>query len=563
MIKRYLKCMSLAALVCSGNVLAAPERVGDFALLDYEGEFHQLSRYLHKQALVLMSYATSCADMDSRAERFVALSSQWKDAEIAFVFIDSLDEGRRAFDGLDAGLPMLEDSGQLVSETLNISRAGEVLVMNPQRSSLLYQGPTGQQLEQVLSAIADGLMEDTVKLDSDGCPIRYPVKENHANQVPDYATDVAPIIINNCAECHRQDGVGPFAIDSHLMLMGWSPMIREVLINKRMPPTQIDPYIGHSSNARYITKQDLQTLIHWIDAGAPRGDSEEDPLESLEFPDRKRWHLGEPDYIVTSPAHDVPSTGVLDYIYVDVELPFEEDKWVYAVQYLAGDESVLHHLMTYVTAPDESFWGPENEGVSVTRRFVEGYAPGKITAVEFSEDTAVHIPAGHKLSMQFHYVTNGRSTVDETQLGLYLRDEPPKYEKLTQVLSADFKIPPNANNYELQAEHVFNEDVILTGVRAHMHFRGKDMKFSVTSPDGSEQDILSIPAYNYGWQPHYLLSEPLFIAAGSKALVTGAFDNSLSNPSNPDPEKEVSFSHESWDEMFVGYLTYHLAEPAN
>ena len=84
------------------------------------------------------------------------------------------------------------------------------------------------------------------------------------------------------------------------------------------------------------------------------------------------------------------------------------------MQYQAGDESVLHHLMTYVVPPGEDFWGPEATEEVVARRFLEGFAPGQIQAVEFPEDTGVLIPAGHRLAMQFHYVTNGRSTVDET-----------------------------------------------------------------------------------------------------------------------------------------------------
>lgn len=556
MINRYLKLLMVIPLWWP-VADAAPEKVSDFALLDNQGNFHQLSRYLHKRALVLMSYASDCKDMESQARLFATLSAKWQGQDIAFAFIDSQDSGQTAIEDLNLSLPLLEDSGQLVSETLNISNAGEVLILNPERSSLFYHGPLGLQLEQTLALINEGGVENTTRVNTEGCPIQYPVKEMHEQHPADYVTEIAPIIIENCAECHRQDGVGPFAIDSHLMLMGWSPMIREVLINKRMPPTQIDPRIGHSPNARYMSEQDLQTLVHWIDAGAPRGDGIDDPLESMDFSDRKRWLLGEPDYIVTMPANEIPPTGVLDYIYVDVELPFEDDKWVYAIQYLAGDESVLHHLMTYVTAPGESFWGAEEEGVSVTRRFVESYAPGKIMAVEFPEDTGVHIPAGHKLSMQFHYVTNGKATVDETRLGLYLQDEPTKFEKLTQAVSASFVIPPNANDFELQVEHVFDENVIVTGLRAHMHFRGKDMKFSVNQPGGSIKDLLSIPAYNYGWQPHYLLTEPEIIVAGTKLIISGAFDNSASNPSNPNPDKEVGFGHDNWDEMFTGYITFH------
>jgi hypothetical protein len=45
--------------------------------------------------------------------------------------------------------------------------------------------------------------------------------------------------------------------------------------------------------------------------------------------------------------------------------------------------------------------------------------------------------------------------------------------------------------------------------------------------------------------------------------VTGTFDNSEYNPANPDPSKELTFGLQSWDEMFIGYWTYHSAEPTN
>ena len=115
----------------------------------------------------------------------------------------------------------------------------------------------------------------------------------------------------------------------------------------------------------------------------------------------------------------------------------------------------------------------------------------------------------------------------------------------------------------MEAKYTFQEDVVVTGLRAHMHFRCKDMKFSVTQPDGSLKDILSVPNYSYAWQPTYQLSEPEYIRAGTEVIVSGSFDNSEHNPANPDPSKELTFGLQSWDEMFIGYWTYHAAEPTN
>jgi hypothetical protein len=438
--------MLLSSLLAVTSAQGAPDRIGDFGLLDGSGEFHQFSRYRHKDAVVLMSYAANCSAMDSLVADFRDVQAQWEGQNVAFLLIDSADIGRGEIAMIDAGLPILVDSGQVVSETLDITNAGEVLVLDPERLTILYRGPIHQQLDSHLQgALADSVDTTLVMDTTSNCAVDYAVRDLHASSTPDYATEVAPIIAENCANCHREGGIGPFAINSHLMLQGWSPMIREVLITKRMPPEQVDPFIGHFSNARYMSEEDLQTIVHWIDAGAPRGAVAVDPLADLSFPDVDAWQLGEPDYVITAPKHEIPATGVLDYITVDVEVPFEGDKWVRAVQFVPGDRSVLHHLLTYVTAPAEDFDGGEADTRSIARRFLEGYAPGKISAMEFPEETGVFIPDGHKLSMQFHYTTNGRATSDETLLGLYMYDEPPKYENFTRSVSGRVRIPPQAH----------------------------------------------------------------------------------------------------------------------
>ena len=62
-------------------------------------------------------------------------------------------------------------------------------------------------------------------------------------------------------------------MNSYEIVRGFSPMIREVLLTKRMPPAQVDPHVSHFQNANYISTNELQTLVHWVDAGAPRGKS--------------------------------------------------------------------------------------------------------------------------------------------------------------------------------------------------------------------------------------------------------------------------------------------------
>ena len=194
----------------------------------------------------------------------------------------------------------------------------------------------------------------------------------------------------------------------------------------------------------------------------------------------------------------------------------------------------------------------------MSRRFVEGYAPGPHRAIEFDKGTGVFIPEGHKLSLQFHYVTNGQSTIDETELGLYFANSSAGLvERRALTVGARFELPAGVADFPLVAETRIDTDIVVTGVRARMSYRGKKMRFLNVEADGKENILFSVPAYNYGWQPHYLLDKPVAIAAGSVLRVEGALDNSISNPTNPDSTRAIAWGLESWEEMFTGYFTYH------
>jgi hypothetical protein len=88
----------------------------------------------------------------------------------------------------------------------------------------------------------------------------------------------------------------------------------------------------------------------------------------------------------------------------------------------------------------------------------------------------------------------------------------------------------------------------------HMHLRGKWMRFELLSPNGKRETLLNVPRYDFNWQTVYRLAEPRHVPAGSWLFVTGGFDNSAANPSNPASSKRIQFGPQSWDEMFIGFF---------
>ncbi len=574
-IKRKAWLSGLAALAISAGAQAVPEKVGDFGLIDHQGEQHQVTRLGHQKALVVISQSNSCSDTIENLHRYKLLRSTWEAKGVKFLMInadqrDNLDSIRNTASIYDIDFPIMYDDSQLVAQSLDIAQAGEVLIIDPDTRELLFHGPldtTAQRgkPETGTTYIADALANitseapakaETVKVEipSNSCDIAYTAET--AKHTPDYATEVAPIFKENCAHCHVQGGIGPFAMDSYAMVRGFAPMIRETLMTKRMPPAQVDPYVSHFDNANYMDIKDLQTLVHWIDAGAPRGDSKNDPLTTIQ-PVDVEWQLGEPDMIVEVPAFTVPATGVLDYFNNEIDLGFEEDKFVRAVQFIPGDKRVLHHLLAYINSP--SYDRAEVLSEENIRDFLEGYAPGKTDVTVFPEGTGVMIPKGHKLVMQMHYTTFGKEVVDKTRVGLWFHDETPDYKFLTKSVSLggpNLVIEPNDIEHKMNFQHVFEHDMMLYALRPHMHYRGKSFRFSVIYPDGKRETLMNVPNYNFAWQPTYRLSEPKFLPAGSRVITDGVFDNSEYNPGNPDPNVTVKGGAQSWDEMFIGYFTY-------
>lgn len=576
--------LSTLFLVLATVAQANMERVGNFALLDQDGVSHQLRKYGDNKAVVLISVASQCdANLDA-LHKYRLLRTTWEEQGISFLAIDAsplddLSDLKLMNELYHLDMPILNDSSQLVAENLGIRKAGEILVIEPQRMRVLYRGgldiepqrarpdrgmegrPGTNYLHSTLEQIAAGeadKIRNPVIAGAPGCELDFPARDKHLAKLPDYATDVAPLLIEKCVSCHREGGIAPFAMNSHMMVQGWSPMMKEVMMTRRMPPAQVDPSINHFTNARYMSEVELQTLVHWIDAGAPRGESEVDPLTLIQTPESE-WELGEPDYIVEVPAFTVPATGVLDYENVTINLPFAEDKWVKSVQHIPGDRRVLHHLLSFIVPADYEERIVEGENDQY-REFLEGYAPGKDEAATYPENAGVFVPKGSAVQMSLHYTTFGKELVDRTRLGLYFAEEEPLHQYSTYSLShggRNIVIPPGVSEHKMSATHVFEDEIMLHGIRPHMHYRGKYMRFRVVYPDGSQDNILNVPDYNFAWQPTYRLSEPMLIPAGSRVIVEGAFDNSEYNLGNPDPGATVRGGAQSWDEMFIGYFSYH------
>jgi hypothetical protein len=102
--------------------------------------------------------------------------------------------------------------------------------------------------------------------------------------------------------------------------------------------------------------------------------------------------------------------------------------------------------------------------------------------------------------------------------------------------------------------------VLVYSLLPHSHFRGKASNFVATYPDGTQETLLSVPNYDFNWQTTYELATPKRLPAGTKVTHSTTWDNSTQNKANPDPNREVPWGQQTWDEMLYGVVRFRYID---
>jgi mono/diheme cytochrome c family protein len=364
--------------------------------------------------------------------------------------------------------------------------------------------------------------------------------------------DVAPVLYQNCVECHRPGEAAPMSLLTYKDARPWARSIRDKVASREMPPWLADPKHGEFANDRRLSQKDVDTILAWVNRGAPEGDAKDLP-KAPAFVDG--WNIGTPDAVIKmAEAFEVPSDGVVAYKNFVVPTNFTEDKWVVAAELRPGVRSVVHHIIAFSQKPD-----------GTDRKLLVGYAPGEQASV-MPKGLGRKIPAGANIVFQVHYTPNGTAAKDQSYLGLMFAKETPKQEMMTRgVMNTRFVIPAGDPGYQVASTYTFNEDSHIHAMMPHMHYRGKDFEYKLTYPDGTSKVILSVPRYDFGWQLYYFLKEPVAAPKGTRLDCLAHFDNSTQNKYNPDPAKEVRWGDQTWEEMMIGWTSYTVdahAKPA-
>ena len=222
-----------------------------------------------------------------------------------------------------------------------------------------------------------------------------------AATAPTFAKDVAPILYKACADCHRPGSIAPMALLSYDDVRPWARAVKQRVVSREMPPWGADPAVGTFANDPSLSKAEIDTIVAWVDGGAPEGNAGDLP-KVPQF--TEGWHIGKPDLVFkfVQPFR-VPADGTVPYTYITVPTNLKEDVWVRGVEFRPTDRRVVHHIISDLVEGNGKAVDPtprlQRDPAAKEIGGLGGYVPGRLDNL-FDEGTARKIPAGANIVLQ-------------------------------------------------------------------------------------------------------------------------------------------------------------------
>ena len=378
------------------------------------------------------------------------------------------------------------------------------------------------------------------------------------------------IVQQNCQVCHRPGEIGPFSMMSYREVLPYARAIKAETQARRMPPWKPVAGFGEFRGERRLTQGQIDLIARWVDSGAPEGNPLDLPAPVV-FSDQ--WTLGTPD-LVLEPDRDfqVPGEGRDIYRCFSIPIQLSENRYVAGVEIRPGSRSVLHHVLLFqdsfgVSAPAakaadsqpgyDCFGGP---GFLPTSAF-GGWAPGNRPEM-LPEGMGIRATPGARLVIQAHYHPSGTPQTDRTRVGLFFARGPVRSEYLyLPLLNTRFTIPAGDPAYTVTASFTVPPLVRARAISVtpHMHLLGRQMKVEAVYPDGARRPLIFIDDWDFDWQDTYYFKDPIPLPPLTRLELTAVYDNSSSNPRNPNsPPRDMRWGEQTTDEMCLAAIGFTL-----
>src|SRR5262245_44615929 len=155
---------------------------------------------------------------------------------------------------------------------------------------------------------------------------------------PTFSKDVAPIFQSKCVSCHEPGSIAPMSLRTFEDVRPWARSIKNRVSTRQMPPWHLNRSVGvqEFKNDISLTDEQIDTIVAWVDQGAPQGDPKDmPPLKPVT--DKLVWQgerdgYGPPDIVVKAPEYTMPAVSQDQWWRPVSEIPLTEPRWARMVE---------------------------------------------------------------------------------------------------------------------------------------------------------------------------------------------------------------------------------------
>lgn len=418
---------------------------------------------------------------------------------------------------------------------------------------------------------------------------------------------IAPLVLQKCGGCHVSGGIAPFSLQNYDEARQWASAMAAAIDSGSMPPwgaeetDECTPPGTFRDDIR-LTEAERTLFGRWVQSGRLEGSV----LDAAPIPEPPVLTLPNPTRQLTIPSA-VTVDGTSDrFVCFTLDPDITENVWLTGAQVVAGNAAIAHHALVFLDRAgqgellaDENgqydcFGSPGLDDTSL----IAAWAPGANPEL-LPPETGIPLKPGQKLVVQMHYHPTGSGPeVDaETRIDLAWVNEKPNYiggvylignfdqenpswaggEGYGLTTGPDFLIPAGATDHQEINRYRLDDNgraiarlmpLYVWMVGTHMHYVGKDMKITATSPDGEDQCLLQTPHWDFNWQRGYLFNGAVeqlpVVHPGDSLTMRCTYDNSLGNPfvrealnaQGMTEPRDVALGEGTLDEMCLGVFGF-------
>ena len=386
--------------------------------------------------------------------------------------------------------------------------------------------------------------------------------------------EVAPLVFQHCAVCHRPGQPGPFPLLTYADVRSHARQIVGVTSRGYMPPWPPEAGTHRLRDERRLTAGQIQIFADWLAAGTPEGDPHDLPAPPQWSAE---WQLGPPDAVARMPLkYQLAADGPDVYRNFVLPVALPAAKYVRAVEFRPVNPRIVHHAFMQVDRRGGSrkldgrdgqpgFGGMNLPGgvEMMPGDYFLSWQPGKIASAE-EPGYGWPLAPGDDFVLEAHLKPSGKVEDLQCEIGLYFTEIAPTNQTVVFALkNYNLLIPPGVSNYVAEDEFILPVPVELRYIFPHAHFLGRTLAAYATRPGGSPEALIRIPDWDFNWQADYRYAEPVRLPAGSTLRMHYEYDNSPGNARNPGaPPHEVRYGPQSADEMAELTLQVRVADAA-